>query len=698
MALTLPISALVLAATVSAQSATSLEECPIGPFTQVTSVMGLLMAAEGHAAIDGTHARAGNRSLRILGGEQRSVELALVGPLREIHEVVFWAERWTRRSPFVFTVEAHGPEGWRAVCDGTEQARVGGGLRSEIRFDVGGVIDRLRFDCTSPPNTGVLIDDLELLVAGPAVLESVSFRGPVLPVLVGNPLNPIARIDFDVRGTEGVLALTEVTVDLAGTTDLAGIREVSLYRGPRALDHRDPRAAFSAEERFGSAQAVGESPLTFHGQLGLGHGETHLWVTVSLAQHPDLDASISVTCPSVLIDETRCQPVDGDVAAQQRLGVALRSRGDDGAEAFRIPGLATTQEGTLIAVYDVRWHGWRDLPGDIDVGLLRSTDGGLTWEPQRIVLDQGGEDRAKWSGDGVGDPAVLVDRETNTIFIVAVWSHGNRGWNGSGPGLDPTETGQLLMVSSRDDGRTWSSPQNLTRETKDPAWSFLLQGPGRGITMHDGTLVFPAQFQASPEDGRTPHAAVLLSADHGETWSVASGARPNTTEAAVVELADGELMLNVRDNRGGARSIYTSLDLGRTWGEHPTSRSALIEPVCMASLIHVGREIDGEPDGRLLFSNPNVQHAPRRRMTIQASDDFGATWRPEKLLLDEGTSAGYSCLTMIDANTIGILYEGSRAHMTFQRIPLRSLFPATGAARADGRAASPRSSPRSGGR
>ena len=58
-------------------------------------------------------------------------------------------------------------------------------------------------------------------------------------------------------------------------------------------------------------------------------------------------------------------------------------------------------------------------------------------------------------------------------------------------------------------------------------------------------------------------------------------------------------------------------------------------------------------------------------MTIKLSDDLGQTW-PERLhlLLDEGISAGYSCLTLIDEKTLGILYEGSQAHMTFQRIEL----------------------------
>lgn len=61
-------------------------------------------------------------------------------------------------------------------------------------------------------------------------------------------------------------------------------------------------------------------------------------------------------------------------------------------------------------------------------------------------------------------------------------------------------------------------------------------------------------------------------------------------------------------------------------------------------------------------------------MTIKVSLDDGNTWPEEYwLLLDEGKSRGYSCITSIDENTIGILYEGSQAHMTFQKIALSEL-------------------------
>jgi sialate O-acetylesterase len=93
----------------------------------------------------------------------------------------------------------------------------------------------------------------------------------------------------------------------------------------------------------------------------------------------------------------------------------------------------------------------------------------------------------------------------------------------------------------------------------------------------------------------------------------------------------------------------------------------------MASLINVDREVGRDVGGWLLFSNPDSTRG-RHHITIKASPDRGRTWpREHRLLLDEGNSAGYSCMAMIDDKTVGILYEGSQAHMTFQRIPLRDL-------------------------
>ena len=165
----------------------------------------------------------------------------------------------------------------------------------------------------------------------------------------------------------------------------------------------------------------------------------------------------------------------------------------------------------------------------------------------------------------------------------------------------------------------------------------------------------------------------MYSKDGGKTWKIHNHARTNTTEAQVAEVEPGVLMLNMRDNRGGSRAVYTTTDLGKTWKEHESSRTALREPVCMASLISVKAEDNVLGKDILIFSNPNST-SQRKDITIKISFDGGYTWSEEnQILLDEGYNWGYSCLTMVDKETIGILYESSVAHMTFQSIKLKDI-------------------------
>jgi sialidase-1 len=214
----------------------------------------------------------------------------------------------------------------------------------------------------------------------------------------------------------------------------------------------------------------------------------------------------------------------------------------------------------------------------------------------------------------------------------------------------------------------------------------LLQGPGRGITLSDGTLVFPAQFKTDTgvkalDGGQyTCHSTIVFSKDGGKTWHIGTGAKSNTTEAQVVQLKDGSLMINMRDDRNrtdkgptNGRAVAVTRDLGVTWSVHPSSNSALPEPNCMASLIAAEVNVNGAMKKVLLFSNPDDKNS-RTHITVKASFDEGLTWpRDMQLELYGPECFGYSCLTMIDQNTLGILYEGTK-EILFQRITLNSLF------------------------
>ena len=358
---------------------------------------------------------------------------------------------------------------------------------------------------------------------------------------------------------------------------------------------------------------------------------------------------------------------------EHRLARRVRSEGDAGVKAYRIPGLVTTRKGTLVAVYDIRHNSSFDLQEDIDVGVSRSTDGGRTWGPMIVAMDMG-----EWGGrpnkeNGIGDPCILLDETTGDLLLFATWAHGipagKHAWFAAGSGFEPETTPQLMMCRSTDDGLTWSEPVSITKQVKQEEWNFTFQGPGRGITMANGTLVVPFQFQG-PEPDRVPSAGIIYSWDRGNTWHFHNPAKSNTTESQVVELEPGILMLNMRDNRKTGRAVYTTNDMGITWKKH-SSDAKLIEPVCMASLLAVPAKQNSLWKDILLFSNP-ADKKERKNITIKMSLDGGYTWTRE-ILLDEGIGWGYSCLTMIDRETVGILYESSQAHITFQAIKLTDI-------------------------
>ena len=524
-------------------------------------------------------------------------------------------------------------------------------------------------------------------VLGIKAADTVFIKNPQIPILIERHDNVLCYMRINAHEAK---VLDNVSVTFGQDVPLEQIKSVKLYYGGTEAIQDRGKNRFAPVEYI-SAHAPGKTlsvnpsyaikkseiapqknSVLLTGNQNLYPGVNFFWVSIEMKPEASLLTKITAEVTGVTADgqslPVKCVSAPNVI---RRLGVGVRHAGDDGAAAFRIPGLVTTNKGTLLGVYDVRYNSSVDLQEHIDIGLSRSIDGGKTWEKMRLPLAFGEYGGLPAAQNGVGDPSILVDTKTNTIWIVAAWTHGmgnQRAWWSSQQGMDVNHTAQLVLVKSTDDGKTWSEPINITEQVKHPEWYFLLQGPGRGITMEDGTLVFPIQYIGKD---RIPNAGIMYSKDKGETWTIHNHARTNTTEAQVAEVVPGTLMLNMRDNRGGSRAVYTTSDLGMTWKEHESSRTALPEPVCMASLISVKAADNVLGKDILIFSNPNTTNA-RKNITIKISLDGGNTWA-HQLLLDEGENWGYSCLTMVDKETIGILYESSVAHMTFQCIKLKDI-------------------------
>lgn len=484
----------------------------------------------------------------------------------------------------------------------------------------------------------------------------------IRPAFIRADDNPLLSIKIN-NPSEEEITIKEITLSTEGTNNPDDIESVNLYFTGNAEQ-------FSPTVLFGKTQQNPHA-LTFKGMQTLKPGNNYFWVSGRIKENASLQNKINFVCQSIQAEEGKIILQDSGTLIPSSIGIVVRKRNDDGSKDYRIPGLICTPKGTLVSTYDIRWNNSADLQEDIDVGVSRSNDGGQTWLPM-----QKGIDMEEWGGksnreNGVGDAAILVDPQTGRIWIGALWLHGHankRAWWASQPGLTPQQTGQFVITYSDDEGASWSTPVSITPQIKKPEWYLCFNGPGMGITTQDGTLVFPAQYK---DKNQMPFSTIVYSKDKGKTWHIGSGAKSNTTEAQVVELTDGSLMLNMRDNRGGSRSVAITRDWGKTWEEHPSSREALPEPVCQASLIRITLA-NGQK--ALAFFNPATTQG-RNHYTLKLSMDDGMTW-PEEYhkLVYEPEGFGYSCLAQLNATTLGVLYEGN-GELYFQQIDLNEIIP-----------------------
>ena len=488
----------------------------------------------------------------------------------------------------------------------------------------------------------------------------------VHPVLIRNDFNPVVRIR--VRSLAKSTFVTSMTFSLADTDDLNDIDALHVF------STRD-KDSFATGMRFGDG-ATAKQEITFRGSLRLDQGTNVFWLSCRLKPMASLTHRIDAVCTEIKTSEGPIRPYNETPDVGKRIGIALRRHFDDGVHTHRIAVLATTPKGTLLCAYDMRRRASRDLQEDIDIGLLRSTDGGQTWEAQRVIMDMGEYGGLPQEQNGCSDPGILVDPETGEVFVAAVWTWGRPGthqWSkdGSEPGFEIGKTAQFLMVRSKDDGQTWSKPENLTRNLKQEDWILFAPSPQQGIALPDGTLVMPGQGR----DAQDRHFSnLMISRDHGATWALSNPASYDNTECQAVRLGDGSIMLNCRtESPTKFRTVAVTSDLGKTWRPHPTNRKGLIEPNCNGSTIRFDYTENGESKHLLLFANPYSQKA-RDHHSIRISFDDGLTWPEEsRILLDVGGGRGYPSLSQIDETHVGIVYEGSQSDLVFEKLSLDEL-------------------------
>jgi sialidase-1 len=287
-------------------------------------------------------------------------------------------------------------------------------------------------------------------------------------------------------------------------------------------------------------------------------------------------------------------------------------RGEEPGRGYRIPSMTVLPGDVVLAFAESRVDAMSDLL-DINIVMKRSTDAGGNWGPLATVLDVGRHT--------VHSPTVVYDKATGTVWL--------------GYCIDYSS---LYVISSPDQGRTWSAPRDLSQELGVPADTWCHSGPGSGIQLTSGRLVIPATLGE-------PRA--VYSDNHGRTWKlgkpIGSGEEPQ-----MFERADGTVSANLRAGLGKNRIVATSSDGGESWAPWQYA-AGLPDSDTQGSILRVSPR-------QIAFANPGAGY--RAAMTLRLSSDEGATW-PVSRLVYEG-AAGYSQLGVVSDGTILLLFETGR--------------------------------------
>ncbi len=334
--------------------------------------------------------------------------------------------------------------------------------------------------------------------------------------------------------------------------------------------------------------------------------------------------------------------------------------------------------------------GYTDVDGTKYLTLYDAEKNIYTMREDNIVYDaEGNVTNYKVTDFSTGKLVKTVEGEEVDAGSIFLYTGANAGE------LSVLKTSYLWLFKSTDNGLTWSEPKDVTGMVKEDWMVFCGTGPGRGTTtiMPDGTerLIFSIYHTNKTGGLSTQASATIYSDDGGETWTrgeaaiEANGEDPSTaasltqlTENQVIDLGGGKIVMFSR-NYSDAAYMSISTNGGETW-DSCERNPAVYDTYCqMSALKH---EYNGKT--YLIISNPNA--SGRNNMTIRVTDITDGTiskdsadWKYTTINVGHDQ---YSCLTSIDENTIGILYETDTTwhalDMLFQKFSIDYLLEGNG--------------------
>ena len=344
-----------------------------------------------------------------------------------------------------------------------------------------------------------------------------------------------------------------------------------------------------------------------------------------------------------------------------------------GTSNYRIPTMVVAPNGDLLAFIEARRSsadpGQAGRP--IDLVMKRSTNRGATWQDYTILAADTFDDATPAVAFDYSDPRPIVNDLTGDIQLLYVQWPDDCGQSCVPLGLGP-DSSILFQQSSSDNGLTWSAPVNLNSQLKDPNWQALNSGPGIGIQLkyqdsvpaRNGRLVAPSMRREDLNNNGSVsdiHPLPVYSDDGGLTWQAANlpvDVQPGN-ETEIVELTNGDLLLDARPNGGSRRDRYISTDGGANWTFTGTGDFDIT--TVDTGMVRLSARRNGDDRDRVLYSGPAGSPvgsgSGRSNLALWTSYDEGQTFiNPIQVV--EGFSA-YSSVEVLNDGTIGVIYEAT---------------------------------------
>jgi hypothetical protein len=357
---------------------------------------------------------------------------------------------------------------------------------------------------------------------------------------------------------------------------------------------------------------------------------------------------LSIHPRSVLLLLAASLTIDRVVAAELERPTIIAKDAEFG---FAYPSIARLANDRLLCVFSKTSSDKKTGENRAVIVATFSEDHGRTWTSPKTILESAPQLDYDPNITVIGDAVVVASTTvpaTHGKFI---------------------STSRTLAVRSEDNGRTWSTPQEL-----QTGYRYVAGKINNGILLADGTAMFPFTWdvvlqkldQVPGEPQMDSRVTFMTTKDGGETWF-----RHGDVKFDRGESADAAKAINGLDEpavvRDGENAVYMlcrtaadrlyelrSTDGGATWNSAKPSQ--LVSYHAPASLC----EISGAKPGWLVV----YDNSPKNRWPLCAAVSFdrGATWSPPReLAKEEAFQSSYpGCIQAADGNLV-VVWQQDRA-------------------------------------